>query len=53
MSARVSRVKTRDEVLVDIVRETPVDRQVGRIRRWLTVGIVLVVIALVAWSGWG
>ena len=53
MSEGTNRVKTRDEVLVDLVRETPVDRRLGRIRRWLTIGCVVVLIAIAVWLGWG
>ena len=52
MSEGTYRVKTRDEVLVDLVRESPVDRQQGRVRRWLTIVCVVVVIAVVVWLAW-
>lgn len=53
MSDDTYRVKTRDEVLVDYVRESPVDRQQSHTRRWLTIGCVVVLIAVAVWLGWG
>lgn len=51
--SKVSRVKTQNQILEDPIRQTPVDRQLGRIRRWLTVACVVLVVAAVAWFSWG
>ncbi|HMB54559.1 MAG TPA: hypothetical protein VKU40_14680 [Thermoanaerobaculia bacterium] len=42
-----SRTRTRDEVLVDEVRESPVDLYLGRFRRRAAVIVLLVVVAIV------
>ena len=43
-----SRTRTRDEVLVDEVRESPVDVYLLRRRRIVSIVVVLVVLVLVA-----
>jgi len=42
------RTVTSDEVLVDELRETDVDRRLSRTRRWLAMGFLLIVILVVA-----
>lgn len=46
------RTKTRDEVLVDQLREDPVDRWLLRRRRWIVWTIVVIVVLVVGWLAW-
>ena len=48
MSRHELRTTTSDDVLVDELRETAVDRRLARTRRWLTMALLIIVMVLVA-----
>lgn len=49
---RYTRTKTKDGVLVDLIRKTPVDRHQLRFRRRVLLLLLLVVALLVGWVSW-
>ena len=49
MSSRINRVKTRDEVLVDNIYESPVDRHELRARRRNVLVLLVLVLVLAVW----
>jgi hypothetical protein len=52
MSRNVARIQGKDQVLTDVVRESPVDRVQFRIRRWLLLIPLVVLLAIVVCGIW-
>ena len=52
MSGREIRIRTRDQVLVDELRDSPVDVRLARTRRRGCGCLLLILVLLAAWLGW-
>ena len=48
LSRHKVRTVTRNEVLVDEVRETPVDQRLSRNRTWMAIGLLFIVVIVLA-----